>query len=400
MRILTVLESPSWIERHIVGTLIDMGHEVTCHAYGAYVGEFYGRARRAERDDKNRRLLECARALKAEGLDLIFCYLSDDFLTVETARHLAELAVPIVNYSVDTNSQWHRLTRTARYFTLTLCGQRENMDNLARHGAKVFYFPFAGLPPTAAEEASTFMPAAPVTFVGTPIPYRAAVLAAVERAGIPLAVYGRGWDDAAHSIEGPPNWEKSLSDFYHYGWTRLRGDGLAPLMRSIARRLPGLGARPAAEPSGTEDLSATVKQGFVPDGALAALFRNSAVNIGITRLESPRGGRAGRQQVKVRDFEVPLAGGFYLVEDMPEHREFFAVGKEIDTWRTVDELIDKIRYYLAHDAERRAIADAGRRRALAGQTWAHRFASLFEALALPAAAPSQARNNASRETVT
>lgn len=399
MRILTVLESPSWIERHIVGTLTAMGHEVVPYSYGPYLGEFYGRGRRAERLQKNRDLLERARRLAAEGLDLIFCYVSDDFLTVDTARELSRLGVPMVNYGVDVNSQWHRHTRTARYFTLMLCGQHENMDNLARHGAKVFYFPFAGLPPTAAEDASTFTPAAPVTFVGTPIPYRVAVLAALERAGIPLAVYGRGWDDAAHTIEGSPNWEKSLSDLYHYGWTRLRGDGLAPLARSIARRLPTFVARPAVGQSGTDQLSAAVKQGFVPDGALAALFRNSAINIGITRLESPRAGAPGRQQVKVRDFEVPLAGGFYLVEDMPEHREFFAVGKEIETWRTVDELIDKIHYYLAHGAERRAIADAGHRRALASQTWAHRFRTLLDALALPAAATPQTRH-ASRETVT
>jgi len=379
MRVLTVLESPSWIERHIVGALQDMGHDVVCHRYGRYVGEFYGRARRRERGDKNRALLEHAQALKNESLDLVFCYVSDDFLTVETARALSQLGVPVVNFAVDTNSQWYRHIRTARYFTLMLCGQRENMDNLARCGARVFYFPFAGRAPTPEEEASTIAPAAPVTFVGTPIPYRAWVLQQVERAGISLAVYGRGWDDAAHSIEGPRNWEKSLSDLYHYGRPRLRAEGFGALAQALARRLPKIGKKRTGR---NNQLSAAAKQGFVPERGLAALFKRSTINIGITRLECPRRGAPGRQQVKVRDFEVPLAGGFYLVEDMPEHREFFAVGKEIETWRTVGELVEKIRYYLDHEAERRAIAEAGRRRALTSHTWAHRFRSLLDALGL------------------
>jgi spore maturation protein CgeB len=67
---------------------------------------------------------------------------------------------------------------------------------------------------------------------------------------------------------------------------------------------------------------------------------------------------------------------------MPEHREFFEVGKEIETWHTVRELVEKIRYYLNHEAERLAIAEAGRQRALTSQTWAHRFRSLFDALGL------------------
>jgi hypothetical protein len=382
MRVLTVLESPSWIERHIVGALHDMGHEVVRHPYGPYLGEFYGRARWQERSDKNRALLEHAHAVKGERLDLIFCYVSDDFMMVETARALSQLGVPVVNYGVDTNSQWYRHIRTARYFTFMLCGQRENMDNLARYGARVFYFPFGGRAPTPEEEASTFAPAAPVTFVGTPIPYRAWVLQQVERAGISLAVYGRGWVDTAHSIGGPVNWEKALSDLSHYGWPRLRAEGFGALSQALARRLPTIGNKPAGGNKATARLSAAAKQGFVPEEGLVALFKRSTINIGITRLECPRRNAPGRQQVKVRDFEVPLAGGFYLVEYMPGHREFFEVGKEIETWRTVGELVEKIRYYLNHEADRRAIAEAGRQRALTSHTWAHRFRSLFDALGL------------------
>lgn len=395
MRILTILESPSWIEAQINGTLADMGHEVLSHSYGRYVGEFYGRGRQGERVERNMALLVRATQLASKGLDLIFCYVSDDFLMVDTARTLARLGIPTVNYAVDCNSQWYRHSRTARYFTLMLCGQRENMNNLARHGARVFYFPFASRPPTAAEQAAEFCPAAPVTFVGTPIPYRVSVLSALEQAGLPIAIYGRGWDNPSHSIEGPRNWEKTLTDIYHYGWTRMRGEGLGTVARTAARRL---GTKPGSngEESGTGQISDAVKHGFVPNGCLPALFRNSAINIGITRIDSELG---GRQQVKVRDFEVPLAGGFYLVEETLEHREFFELGREIETWRSPGELIEKIRHYLMHEKARRSIAEAGQRRALSSQTWAHRFNELFARLGLPASGHDRERTSAGHSRI-
>ena len=77
----------------------------------------------------------------------------------------------------------------------------------------------------------------------------------------------------------------------------------------------------------------------------------------------------GVTQVKLRDFGVPLAGGFYWVERVEEYDEFFRPGVEVETWGTLEELFDKIRYYLSHDAERRRIALAGKQRAVAEHTW-------------------------------
>ncbi len=50
-------------------------------------------------------------------------------------------------------------------------------------------------------------------------------------------------------------------------------------------------------------------------------------------------------------------GGEYL-------REFFKVGEEIELYDTAEELIDKVKFYLAHDNARENIARAGYRRAM------------------------------------
>ena len=52
-------------------------------------------------------------------------------------------------------------------------------------------------------------------------------------------------------------------------------------------------------------------------------------------------------------------------------------------YRNTDDLIEKIRYYLAHDAERGQIAEAGYRRTLAEHTYEKRFADILKAIGLP-----------------
>src|SRR4051794_19155006 len=102
-----------------------MGHRVHRFAYGPAVGDFYGRARRTEQWKKNQELLDLAGKLSRQGsLDLIFCYVYDDFLTVDTAKAMARFGVPMVNFNVDMVNQWYRQIRTARFFTYILCAQK------------------------------------------------------------------------------------------------------------------------------------------------------------------------------------------------------------------------------------------------------------------------------------
>lgn len=191
MRILCVVGKGTWVTPHIVESLQEGGHRVHTYYYGSEVGEFYGHSRAQLRAKKNHELVHFVKEFSHEsGFDLIFCYVYDDFLLPATARALASQDIPMVNYNVDMINQWHRQTRTARFFTRMLCAQRENMRELARYNPRVRYFPMAGRKPLEASGGS-FQPGAPVTFVGTPMPYRVAVLGRLHRAGIPLAICGK-----------------------------------------------------------------------------------------------------------------------------------------------------------------------------------------------------------------
>jgi spore maturation protein CgeB len=68
--------------------------------------------------------------------------------------------------------------------------------------------------------------------------------------------------------------------------------------------------------------------------------------------------------ITARTFEIPAAGGFMLHERTDEAMTYFEDGKECAFYSDPDDLIAKIRYYLSHGAERKAIAKAGRARCL------------------------------------
>ncbi|QWE08965.1 glycosyltransferase [Polynucleobacter ibericus] len=63
-----------------------------------------------------------------------------------------------------------------------------------------------------------------------------------------------------------------------------------------------------------------------------------------------------------RLFDLPANGVMQISDGGPYLNTFFEVGKEIESYRNTDELIDKIKYYLEHDAERQQIAQNGFRR--------------------------------------
>ncbi|HET7265955.1 MAG TPA: glycosyltransferase [bacterium] len=76
--------------------------------------------------------------------------------------------------------------------------------------------------------------------------------------------------------------------------------------------------------------------------------------------------RANRDGHAMRSFEIPACGAFMLAERTDEHLAVFREDVEAAFFESREEMIDKIRYYLAHDDARRRIARAGCTRVIAG----------------------------------
>lgn len=87
-------------------------------------------------------------------------------------------------------------------------------------------------------------------------------------------------------------------------------------------------------------------------------------------------------QIKGRHFEIPQIGGFQICTPADDLTSYFVDGQEIVIATSLEDLIDKLKYYLVHDNEREQIAYAGRRRMLRDHQWANRFEHIFKEIGL------------------
>ena len=87
---------------------------------------------------------------------------------------------------------------------------------------------------------------------------------------------------------------------------------------------------------------------------------------------------AMKDDLNMRVFEALACGRFLLTEDVPDLHRHFVDGKHLVTFKTIDEAVDKARYYLEHDDERNAIAEAGYQEFLAGHTYMHRAKEILK----------------------
>jgi spore maturation protein CgeB len=109
------------------------------------------------------------------------------------------------------------------------------------------------------------------------------------------------------------------------------------------------------------------------------IFNRSVINLGMGGI----GYSESLTNVKGRDFEIPgTGGGVYLTSFNPDLAQHFIIGEEILCYRNRDEMLELIRYYLAHPEEANAIAQRGRERCLREHRWLHRYKRMTEIIGL------------------
>jgi hypothetical protein len=122
--------------------------------------------------------------------------------------------------------------------------------------------------------------------------------------------------------------------------------------------------------------------GVLTDSQLVETYNRSKINLGFATCGETHLADERITQLRLRDFEVPMSGGFYLAEYTEELEEFFELDREIVCHHGMEDIVEKVRYYLSHDAERERIRAAGHARCRRDHTWRKRFEMAFEQMGL------------------
>ena len=112
-------------------------------------------------------------------------------------------------------------------------------------------------------------------------------------------------------------------------------------------------------------------------GEYIKIFNSTEINLNLHSSSERDGVDPFGDFVNPRTFELAACGAFQLVDERELLPENFEAGSEIVTFKTPNEMREKIRYYLEHPEEARAIAERGRQRALRDHTYSQRLRSML-----------------------
>ena len=137
----------------------------------------------------------------------------------------------------------------------------------------------------------------------------------------------------------------TTADVLHVGtYSPYKEQWLAP----IVERLPGvslniIGDQWQEAVAGRPIAKAVYGKGIVGVGYPIAI-QTAKINVAILYGPTASG---WQDSVSTRSFEIPACRGFMLHIDNDEIRSLYTVGEEIDVFASSEELVDKIRFYLA-----------------------------------------------------
>lgn len=103
---------------------------------------------------------------------------------------------------------------------------------------------------------------------------------------------------------------------------------------------------------------------------MTKVFHLSKINLNIT-LPSIESG------LPARIFDIMGSGGFVLTNYQPEIDDLFVIGRELEVFHDLEELLQKTEYYLTHENERIRIAMNGYQKVMESHTYEHRIRTMI-----------------------
>ena len=154
--------------------------------------------------------------------------------------------------------------------------------------------------------------------------------------------------------------------------TEYRADGIRDMLTVPSTAMPE--AAFAVRGVGLGPVGRAAKLPYLSFSDLRRSIARSRINLVITRMPHA----SVYASSTLRPFELAVMGACMVCNPILGIEEWFDPGKELLVVSSADEAIDRYRFLLRHEAKRRALGAAARKRALAEHTTRHRALQLMQ----------------------
>ena len=365
MRIFVALPRSAWVDLNLRRSLEEMGHQLVRFEFPGWPDDADPVWQRTGKPRTNERLLAGFRAALAHGpIDLFYGYLYSSVVYPETIDLIRRSGVPTVNFSCNNVHQFGLVEAIAPRFDLCVVPERGAVDSYRAVGAHPVRIQLAANPRyyRPYPEPRRY----DVTFVGQRYADRADFLLHLYHAGVRVRAWGAGWQAS----------KKPNLGTLKAGLALIEDEGVYGVRRLLRRSANG-------QATAASDAVPTPFGGpRLMHKDLVRTFSQSQISLGFATAGDSHRGPKRLTHLRLREFEAPMSGALYLTEQQEELAEYFLIGEEVLVYSDRDELLERVRFYLAHPEQAERVRHAGRRRALRDHTWQQRFQELFAALRL------------------
>jgi spore maturation protein CgeB len=333
---------------------------------------------------------EIREAHRRKPLDLFLSYFYNAHFDPTGFEEIHRLGIPTVNFYCNSIYQFDYVADIAAKVKFSWHAEKEAGPRYIGVGANPVWVQM-GADPEVYHPVPKVARQAKACFVGQRYADRDRLFAALIRSSIPIDIYGGGW-----------NRETSISqvktskphDNIYLGRKLLRPGSFKSFAHTTLMNIQKHGVlaggwrtirqwRYRSQSRRIDPLFTPILKGFAKD--ISQTYAGYEVVVNFSNVWAD--GRPGSElipHVRLRDFEAPMCRTCYITGHTEEIAEFYELGKEIDTYQSPEELVEKTRFYLAHPSQAEKIREAGYRRAVRDHTWEKRFAQLFEKLGMGA----------------
>jgi spore maturation protein CgeB len=379
------LSSSIW-RNNLYLPLVDLGHDVIEFNYDglheAFQFAFEENPSHRRFIEKNRprltaTLLDQVKAAHSKkSIDIFFSYFYDSFVFPDAIDEIRGMGITTINWFCNGSYQLFLVEEISKHYDWCLVPERFRLQDYVRMGANPIYCQEAANP-------NVYKPydvpvEFDVAFVGQAYGERPEYIGYLLEQDIDVRVWGANWhyySDDETKANPRRGFGERLSSLGHKLSYR---HGQKELLRRVVRDR----VKPGQVPAVRVKLPDRIIGGVLTDRDMIKMYSRARINLGFSTCGDTHLSGQRILQVRLRDFEVPMSGGFYMVEYMEEIEEFFKVGEEIVCYQNAEDLADKIKYYLRHDNERESIRRAGYERSRRDHTWHKRFQSVFQQMLL------------------